>query len=304
MSHVPTNSLDRALVLLDAIAATPDGLTNIQISREFGIAPSTCTYILSRLEKEGYLVREKSTGKYRIGLKNVILGRTALQVAGFRSVSEPTLYRLAIDTGLAANIAVLQGSRVVLLDRVEGPPFVKAALGESDEDRGAPRSYRGFKSDYLGRDRRDIGSELPIYTTAMGRVLVAHLPEAEVEAFIEHEPPPEKGARLDKLLLELQKVRQQGYCLLSFEPHNESCALAAPIFDASETVKAAVAVSCRRHLPVWKDENALSELVKEAAWEISCRLHYPKFLNASRVHTRNELTAKFASECRAFRRPS
>jgi transcriptional regulator of acetoin/glycerol metabolism len=63
---------------------------------------------------------------------------------------------------------------------------------------------------------------------------------------------------------------------MHFEPHNESCSLAAPIFDASDTVKAAVSVSCKRHLPIWNDEHALSEMVKEAAWEISSKLHYPK----------------------------
>jgi transcriptional regulator of acetoin/glycerol metabolism len=63
---------------------------------------------------------------------------------------------------------------------------------------------------------------------------------------------------------------------MDFEPHNESCSLAAPIFDASDTVKAAVSVSCKRHLSIWNDEHALSERVKEAAWEISSKLHYPK----------------------------
>ena len=69
--------------------------------------------------------------------------------------------------------------------------------------------------------------------------------------------------------------------MMHFEPDNEPCSLAAPIFDASDTVKAAVSVSCKRHLSIWNDEHALSEMVKDAAWEISSKLHYPKTSDSS-----------------------
>jgi len=62
---------------------------------------------LNRLAKEGYLARDKSTLKYRIGLKNLILGRNALREAGFRAVSEPTLYRLAERDGLLAVVETI-----------------------------------------------------------------------------------------------------------------------------------------------------------------------------------------------------
>jgi len=73
--------------------------------------------------------------------------------------------------------------------------------------------------------------------------------------------------------------------MMRFGPRNQYCAVAAPIFDASETVRATVAVSGRRELMIWKDVNALSELVKEAAWEISRRLHYPKLIPRLRDHS-------------------
>jgi DNA-binding IclR family transcriptional regulator len=303
MSRLPTNSLDRALLLLQFIAKTPGGMTNLEVSRRFGIARSTCTYILSRLEKEGYVARDKNSGKYRIGLKNLVLGRNALREAGFRAVSEPTLYRIAADTGLAANLAVLEGNRAILLDRVEGPAFVKAALEESGEHTGAARTHRTSKADYLDREHRDIGSELPVCTTALGKVLLAHLPEAEFATFVEHASP---GADIEfnQLLSDLRRVRELGYCMMSFEPHNESCALAAPIFDAGDVVRAAVAVSCRRHLPVWRDERMLSELVKDAAWEISCRLHYPKILSEPRGESGDTVTKRANGEVRTVRRPS
>jgi IclR family transcriptional regulator, KDG regulon repressor len=276
-----TNSLERALVILQLIGKTAGGLTNLEISLELKIARSTCSYILSRLEREGYLVRDKGSGKYRIGLKTLILGRGALREVGFRVVSEPTLYRLATETGLAANLAVLEGDRVLVLDRIEGFAFVKAAIEESHKTQGSerPSSQEVKGRQEPTREYRELSFELPVCTTALGRVLLAYLSSDRIHEFLSHDlwaRKQSKSASAQDLSSELDKVREQGYCMMGFEPHNESCSLAAPIFDASDTVKAAVSVSCKRHLSIWNDEHALSEMVKEAAWEISSKLHYPK----------------------------
>jgi len=269
MARLPTNSLDRALVVLEFIAQTPGGLTNLEISQAFRIARSTCSYILSRLEREGYLARDKESGKYRIGLKTVILGRSALREVGFRSAGEPTLYRLAADTGLTANLAVLEGDHVIILDRVEGPTFIGS------------KSSKALESIQIDGEWV-IGSEVPALTTAVGKILLAYLPKQQLDKFLERSPLVKKGARKNAatrdLLAELAEVRQQEFCMMRFGSRNHYCAMAAPIFDASETVRATVSVSSRRELTIWKDVNALSELVKEAAWEISRRLHYPKLI--------------------------
>jgi IclR family transcriptional regulator, KDG regulon repressor len=277
-----TNSLERALVILQLIGKTAGGLTNLEISRELKIARSTCSYILSRLEREGYLVRDKASGKYRIGLKTLILGRGALREVGFRVVSEPTLYRLATETGLAANLAVLEGDRVLVLDRIEGFAFVKAAIEESHQIQGSegPSPHQEVKArQEPTKEYRELSFELPVGTTALGRVLLAYLSSDRIDEFLRHDSWARKYSKspgAQDLVAELAMVREQGYCMMHFEPHNESCSLAAPIFDASDTVKAAVSVSCKRHLSIWNDEHALSEMVKEAAWEISSKLHYPK----------------------------
>jgi DNA-binding IclR family transcriptional regulator len=289
MSKLPTNSLERALVILQLIGRTPGGLTNLEISREFRIARSTCTYILSRLQREGYLARDQETGKYRLGLKNVMLARGALREVGFRDASEPTLYRLAAETGLAANLAVLEGDRVLILDRIEGAAFVKAAVEESSEASGPsrPRELRGVQR--LTREYRQPAYELPVCSTAIGKVLMAFMPESQVHPILDclRAPVGQPGRTLasqkDELLAEMEQIRTQGYCMMRFEPRNESCALAAPILDASGRARAAVSVSCKRHLPIWNDELGLSEMVREAAWGISFKLECPKVIRTIRT---------------------
>jgi DNA-binding IclR family transcriptional regulator len=275
-----TNSLERALVILELIGNRAGGLTNLEISRELEIARSTCSYILSRLEREAYLVRDKASGKYRIGLKTLILGRGALREVGFRVVSEPTLYRLATETGLAANLAVLEGDRVLVLDRIEGFAFVNAAIEESHKTLGSGRPLQEVKRrQEPTKEYRELSYELPVCTTALGRVLLAYLASDRALDFWDRDSWARKHSKPEDaqdLLSDLARVREQGYCMMHFEPHNESCSLAAPIFDASDAVKAAVSVSCKRHLAIWNDVHALSEIVKEAAWEISSKLHYPR----------------------------
>ena len=283
-----TNSLERALVILQLIGKTAGGLTNLEISQELQIARSTCSYILSRLEREGYLVRDKGSGKYRVGLKTLELGRGALREVGFRVVSEPTLYRLATETGLAANLAVLEAGRVLVLDRIEGFAFVKAVIEESQKAQGSSGPIPLYES--RGRqepthDYRELSFELPVSTTALGRVLLAYLPVDGLREVLGHDTQAKKRSTTENvqdLQSELATVREQGYCMMHFEPHNESCSLAAPIFDATDTVKAAVSVSCKRHLPIWNNERALSEMVKDAAWQISSKLHYPKANDSSK----------------------
>jgi hypothetical protein len=163
---------------------------------------------------------------------------------------------------------VLEGDRVLVLDRIEGFAFVKAAIEESHKTLGSagPSPLQEAKrQQQRTREYRELSYELPVVTTALGRVLLAYLPGDEVRGFLRHDSrvkrPSQSNDAMD-LSSELAKVRAQGYCMMHFEPHNESCALAAPIFDANDTVKAAVSVSCKRHLSIWNDEHALSETVR------------------------------------------
>src|SRR5690242_4831734 len=186
------NSLERALVLLKVIEQTPGGLRNADISRILKIPKSSCSYIVSRLEREGYLIKDAVSKRYKIGLTPVGLAHGALREIGIRTVAEPALYKLTSQTGLSAGIGVLQRGRVLLVDRVEGPRFV---------DRGIRVAARRTGGSYRARTQRDIGRELPANSTALGKVLLAFLPRQELIDLVSKKPP----------LAELDRVRAQGY---------------------------------------------------------------------------------------------
>lgn len=251
-----SNSLERALVLLKAIEQVPGGLQNAEISRKLKIPKSSCSYILRRLEREGYLIRDEANGRYRIGLAMVALAHGALREIGIRSVAEPALYRLTNETGLSAGIGVLERGRVLLIDRLEGPEFVSNVK---------PRK----------REQRDIGRELPAHSTALGKVLMAHLPSEQVRDLIAERglarSTPKTIVSKAKLLLELDDVRRQGYAMADEEADRGLRALAAPIFDADGTVRAAVSVNGSPTEAVWNGITGLVRLVEVAARDISKR---------------------------------
>src|SRR5713101_9359844 len=92
-----TNSLDRALALLEMIEQTPGGLTSADIRKRLRIPKSSYSYLMARLKDKGYVTRDTETRHYKIGLTPLVLAYGTLREMGFRSVTEPTLYRLVSE---------------------------------------------------------------------------------------------------------------------------------------------------------------------------------------------------------------
>jgi IclR family KDG regulon transcriptional repressor len=198
-------------------------------------------------------------------LKTVALAHGALRELGFRTMAEPVLYRLASDTGMSAGIGVLQQGRVLLVDRVEGPGFVREVV-----DRKIPRGRT--------REQRDIGRELNVHTTALGKVLLAFLPEQQRAELLRDLVLTRRTAKTivskAKLVAELAQVRRQGYAEADEEEYHGVRSLGAPIYDSAHEVRAALALNGGLTEPAWNHAAALVKLIQEAAAEISKRSRF------------------------------
>jgi DNA-binding IclR family transcriptional regulator len=249
----PTNSLERALKLLEIVAHRPDGYTNSELSHKLGIPTSSCSYILARLTRERYLSRGPD-GRYTIGSKTLILAHAALRKMGFRPFAEPVLYRLVEETRLAANIGVLEGGRVLLVDRVESPESISASV-------------------QLPRELRDIGIDLPVHTTGLGKVLLAGHDRTQVLQIVKDRGLARLTARTitstRELLSELEFVRERGYATVKDEHYAGFWSIAAPILDVNGITRAAVSLTGSPDQPVWRDPDILAIRLAEAAREIS-----------------------------------
>jgi IclR family pca regulon transcriptional regulator len=252
-----STSLLRALSILELIARKSGGFTNAEISRRLKIATSTTSYILSRLEREGYLRRDPEHGRYEIGLKVVALAHGALREMGLRRVAEPILHRIAAETRHSGLIGVLERGLVMIVDKVEQPDLAKIDM--------------------------DIGVRYPAHTTALGKVLLAHLPVEEVEAlfdgFTALADPKKSAVSRASRMQELATVKKQGFAISDGELFPGIWAVAAPIYDSAGRVRAAVSATGGRSA---RENDDIKACVMRAAHEISLRLTHSETVKQPR----------------------
>jgi IclR family transcriptional regulator, KDG regulon repressor len=232
----PSNSLERALSILEMISQKSGGLTNAEISRRIHIATSSCCYVLSRLEQAGYVVRSRESGRYEIALKLLALGHSALKRTGFRS-AYPILYGLASQTHFSILIAVLERGRIMLVEKIERPDMMPFDLS--------------------------VGMRAPAHATALGKVLLARLSDAQLNELIEQTGLPKISPRTitsrSRLSEELDVVRKRRYAESDAELYQGVYAVAAPIVNEQGQVCAAVSVTgCSSR--ILSDHNVISAL--------------------------------------------
>src|SRR5580693_7010417 len=122
-----------------------------------GLPMPTVYRVVMTLASEGYL-EHLPTGDYRPGVRTLTLGTAALRSLDFVTIATPKIRLLGERTGETVNLAVLNGDRVLYLVRLRNSDLVTANI--------------------------QVGSTLPAVHTSIGKLLLAHLSEADLEARI------------------------------------------------------------------------------------------------------------------------
>ena len=193
------------------------------------------------------MARSSETRRYHLGLKVIKLAEGALREIGYRKIAEAALHTLVAETGLTANICVLEGNDVVLVDRVESPAFIRPEVA--------------------------IGTAFPVNGSAIGKVLLAHLPEARVLEMVERYGLPQCAKKTitskTRFLAELDTVRKQGYAFNDEEIAEGVRSVGAPIVHPDGAVRAGVSAMGESNHPIWKEIDRVIDLVRAAGREIS-----------------------------------
>ncbi len=247
-------AVDRALAILEAAAQRPGGLTNSDISRRLGVPKSSASYILRTLERRGYLRRDADSGKYRLGLKVLSLGRDALTGLDLGALAVPALRALVERTQLTAHLAVLDHGEAVYVEKVDAPGFIKMDTW--------------------------VGRRMCVHSTSVGKALVAHLGKAEIEAIVREQGLKKRTPRtittLHGLLAELETVRAQGYAVDDEENNPGARCIAAPVMNSLGEVQAAVGLSGASSQVEHEAMPRLAGLVRECARRLSRELAAPR----------------------------
>jgi DNA-binding IclR family transcriptional regulator len=248
----PSAAVERALAMLEAVAQTHDGLSNADISRKLNIPKSSASYILRTLENAGYLIRDTESGRYRVGLKVLSLSRGALGGIDIRGVALPVMRRLMHQTDLTCHLAVLDGAEAVYVEKVEPEGFIRMDT-------------------WVGRRMR-------VHATSVGKAIVAHIPQEELEEIIGKSGMERRTAKtittLPRLLKELEKVRAQGYAVDDEENNMGARCVAASIFDERGAICASLGLSGTTQQVSAETMPRILEALKDAARHISMGMGY------------------------------
>lgn len=186
----PVKSAMRTLEILEIVAGSADPPSLGDLARALGIPKSSLFAILRTMEQRDWVQRDVSGHRYRLGLRAMSVAAAFARNDDIVSLSEPLLDRL---------LAELQ--ETVHLGRLDGVDIVYLAKRES------PQLLRMFSA---------VGRRLPAYTTALGKSLLAELPEGELDAHLPQQLIAYTPATITdrhELHRELAATRERGYAL-------------------------------------------------------------------------------------------
>lgn len=235
-------ALGRTLAMLEAVVADGGARGVAALAREQGIPVATAHRQVATLVAEGYLTRLES-GRHIAGPRLLGLAARIDQKAMVTAAAAPVLKRLAHNLRCVVQLGTFEQDMVTYR--------IKAGRG-------------------AGALFTRTGMQLEAYCSGMGKVLLAHLPDAEREAYLATGPfvalTPQTITDPAALRTELAEVRTRDFALDRGEIAEGLRCLAVPVRGPDGRVIAAASAS--RADGRTKDDAAVLALLREAAREI------------------------------------
>lgn len=252
-------SVSRALTLLEQFQDTEGELRITDLSRLLQTNKNYILRLLATLESYGYVEKNDQTGGYRLGVKNLFLGRAWIGNKRLVAEGRKTLEQLSALTGETVHLSVLQGETVTYADVLESTFPVRVVT--------VP------------------GTSLPLHASAAGKLMLAHNGQ-KFGGYLQTGSLRKYSERTIispiQLIRHLEEVRTKGYALDLEESETGLCGAAAPIRDFSSRVVAAVSiVGPGFRLEPEKLCGEIAQLVVGAAHEISRLLGYRRLVELS-----------------------
>ncbi|WP_375002748.1 IclR family transcriptional regulator C-terminal domain-containing protein [Aeromicrobium sp. CTD01-1L150] len=238
------HSLGRGLSLITTFDAHHSRMNLDEISARSGISRSACRRLLLTLVAKGYV--EYDGRCFSLSPRLLGLGYAQQSQLTLSDVAAPHADALAKAIDRHVSVAVLEGSDVMFVHRVGGRRIMRLSL--------------------------TVGSRLPAHVTAIGRAMLAWIPEDQLANYLDQANFDQITPRSIRSPAELRKnllrVRMDGWSLVSEELEQGLSAMAVPIRDRKGRVVAAINVSTQASSRAILDQEIadfLPELLRTAA---------------------------------------
>ena len=188
-------NVDRALTLIETLAAAPGGLSLRSLAEQLELPKSAMHRLLQTLAERGYVHQEPASQDYFLSLRVALLGFRYLDARRLPDVTQQALDRLARESGEYCRISVVEGEGLVWVARAQG-------------------ATQGLRYD------PPMGRDVVLHATATGKSWLATLPEEQALRIVYvrgFDTPPGFGERVirnvDELRRQLAETRRRGYAL-------------------------------------------------------------------------------------------
>ena len=192
-----------------------------EVARHLALSKSSTSTLIGTLTREGFL-RRMSTGRYRLGWRIMALTQMLLATTEFRSEAHAMMEKLVARFGETVHLAALESGQVIYIDKLQGTRAVLVSV-------------------------TGIGVRLPAHCSGVGKCILSDLPRDKVLQILEGQGMPALTPNTitdpEKFLVELERVRTQGYATDQEEAVLELCCVSAPIRDHTGNVVAAMSLS-------------------------------------------------------------
>jgi DNA-binding IclR family transcriptional regulator len=251
-------SLQRGLRLLQLFSESPEGLAAKQVAGRSRLPVSTVHRFLANLEASDFL-NCTVDGVYHLGIASFAIGHAALGQLDIRRVSLPYLQKLNRQTRETIHLTVRHGQSAVYVEKLDSPEQL--------------------------RIHSRIGATVPLYCTAVGKVMLAYMADDERHRVLPRlglkRVTPNSVGNLQELEAELYRVRKNGYaCDLEEHELHIRC-VAAPIWDHTGCVNASLSITAPVVRMALTRLRQLAPLIQAAGLQISRELGYQTASNRS-----------------------
>ncbi len=245
-----TAALEKALDLLDAVGAAPDGLSQAELSGRFGLPRTTAYRLLAALVARGLLRRDPLRKVYCLGMRCFEMARQAYAMPDLAAAAALELRALRDLTGETSYLAALDGREVVSLERCDGA--------------------------HSERSSSALGQRKPVHCTSQGKAILSALSEPERDTLLKglslKAATPRTITDRRRLQAELRVTAARGYAIDDEEIVPGVRCVGAPIVDRQGQVRGALSVAG----PAWRLTPERLELlgpeVAEAARRVGAQL--------------------------------
>lgn len=197
------------------------GLAFSEIAKDLPFSRTTIHRILYTLVKLGYLEKTEIASHYRLTRKFHDISGAVLSLQNLQAISKPVMRTLLVRYSETVNLGSLDGGEVTYLDVAQSPSAVRLAAFPGDRN--------------------------PVHSTALGKAMLAFLPESQIRTILGQSPLFRKTSHTitqhARFLEHLATVRGERVALDQEENVEGITCVAAPIFGPTGKVMAAFSIS-------------------------------------------------------------